>query len=69
MISSGSGTAGVIEIEVALLVAQVRVVVCPELTEVGLAVNDEMTGGAMGATCTFVVCGALVPPGPVAVAE
>lgn len=37
--SLGGGTAGVIVIEVALVVAQVSVVVSPPLTVVGVALN------------------------------
>jgi len=37
--SSATGRVGVIVIDVALLVAQVSVVVCPALTSVGLALN------------------------------
>ncbi len=42
--SSGNGTVGVIVIEVALVVAQVSVVVCPLLTNIGLAVNAVICG-------------------------
>jgi hypothetical protein len=59
---------GVTETEVAFVVVQVSVVDWPALTEVGLAVNSVICGGAGGATVTFAVCGELVPPGPVATA-
>jgi len=36
--------------------------------EVGVAVNEVICGVA-DATCTFVDCGVLLPPGPVATAE
>ena len=38
-VSSGWGMAGVMVIEVALVVAQVRVVLCPAFKNIGLAVN------------------------------
>ena len=66
--SSLSCTGGIMVTEVALVVTQVSVVICPALSEVGLAVNCVICGGATGATCTCIVCGALVPPGPVATA-
>jgi Flp pilus assembly pilin Flp len=55
-------------IEVALLVAQVSVVVCPALTAVGFAMNCVICGGTFAATCTVAVWGALLPPGPEATA-
>ncbi len=67
--SSLEETDGVIRTEVALVVAQVSVVVCPAPTEVGLAANDVTCGGAEVATCTVALCGGLEPPGPVATAE
>ena len=44
MPSSGLKTGGVMLTEVASVVAQLMVVVCPELTEVGLTVNDVICG-------------------------
>ena len=70
--SSGIGTAGVIVTAVALVVTQVRVVVWPPPTVVGLAVNWVIcggVGGGGGVTCTVTVCGELLPPTPVATAE
>jgi len=66
--SSLSEMDGVTETEVALVVAHVSVVDWPALTEVGVAVNCVICGGAGGVTVTFAVCGELVPPGPVATA-
>jgi hypothetical protein len=66
--SSVSEMDGVTETEVALVVVQVSVVDWPALTEVGLAVNCVICGGAAGPTVTFAVCGELEPPGPVATA-
>ena len=66
--SSGTGIAGVIVTDVAFVVAQVRVVVCPVLTSVGLTLKVVICGGTFPATCTVAVCGVLVPPGPDAVA-
>jgi len=66
--SSLDETDGEIETEVALDVAHVRVTVCPALTDVGLAVKAVICGGTGCATCTFAVCGALLPPGPLATA-
>jgi len=66
--SSVSVMDGVTETEVAFVVVQVSVVDWPALTEVGLAVNCVICGGAGAATVTFAVCGELVPPGPVATA-
>ena len=57
----------VIVSELAFASCQLRVTICPAVMEVGDAVND-VTCGAADATCTFVDCGALVPPGPVATA-
>lgn len=48
--SSPSGRGGLNVTEVALVVAHVRVVVWPELREVGLAVNCVICGGAAGPT-------------------
>jgi hypothetical protein len=67
-VSSGRGIAGVIVTDVAFVVAQVRVVVCPVLSSMGAAVNWVICGGTLDATCTVAVCGELVPPGPDAVA-
>lgn len=66
--SSGIGTAGVIVTAVALVVAQVSVLVCPPLTVVGFAENCVICGGA-DVTCTVTVRGELFPPAPVATAE
>ena len=66
--SSLSEMDGVTETDVALVVVHVRVVDWPALTEVGLAVNCVICGGAGGVTVTFAVWGELVPPGPVATA-
>jgi hypothetical protein len=57
----------VIVSEAAFASCQLRVTVCPVVMEVGVAVNDVTC--AADATCTFVDCGVLVPPGPVATAE
>ena len=57
----------VIVSEVAFASCQLRVTVWPVVMEVGVAVND-MICGAADVTCTFVDCGVLVPPGPVATA-
>jgi len=48
--SSPSGIPGVMEMDVALVVAHVSVVVCPVLTSVGLAVNCVICGGTFAAT-------------------
>jgi hypothetical protein len=48
--SSPSVNAGVKITEVALVVAQVNVVVWPALTDVGLAVSDVICGGGGGAS-------------------
>jgi hypothetical protein len=66
--SSVCGTAGVIVIEVALVVVQVMVVVWPPFSSVGLAVNCVIWGGTGWATCTIAVCGELLTPDPVATA-
>jgi hypothetical protein len=66
--SSVCGTGGLIVIEVALVVAHVMVVVCPLLIEVGLALNCVICGGTGCATDTIALCGALLPPAPVATA-
>ena len=50
-VSSGCGMAGVIVIEVALVVAHVSVVLCPVLTYVGFAVNCVTVGKAEPTTC------------------
>jgi hypothetical protein len=42
--------AGVMVTDVALVVAQVSVVVCPALTSVGFAVNEVICGGRFVAT-------------------
>jgi len=68
-VASLSAIAGVIVTEVALVVLQVSVVVCPLFTEVGLALNCVIVGGTGCATCTVVVCGFVLPPEPVATAE
>lgn len=72
---TGSGVAssvccgfGEIVTEVALVVCQLKVVVWPEATVVGLAVNDVTCGGTGWATCTVTVC-VTDPDDPVAVAE
>ena len=67
-VSSGWGMVGLMVIDVALTVAHVSVVVCPLLKNIGLAVNCEIVGATACATCTVVVCGAVVPCPPVAVA-
>jgi len=48
--------------EVAFVVAQVTVVVCPALTEVGLTVKDVTCGGTGWATLTVIVCGGVLDP-------
>ena len=48
--SSPSGMGGLNVSEVAFVVTHVSVVVCPALTEVGLAVNWVICGGAAGPT-------------------
>ena len=53
--SSPTWSVGVMVIEVALVVAQVSVVVCPALTAVGFAANCVICGGPAAATCTVVV--------------
>lgn len=53
--SSGTGIAGVIVIEVAFVVAQVSVVVCPAFTNIGFAENCVTCGTAFWATCTVAV--------------
>jgi len=50
--SSPSGIGGLNATEVAFVVTHVSVVVWPALTEVGLAVNCVICGGAAGPTCT-----------------
>jgi hypothetical protein len=67
-VSSVCGMAGAIVIEVAFVVAHVKVVLCPALTYVGFAVNCVTVGKAEPATCTVTVWGALVPWAPFAVA-
>jgi hypothetical protein len=67
-VSSVCGMAGVMVIEVAFVVAQVSVVLCPALTYVGFAVNCVTAGNAEPTTCTVTVWGALVPWAPFAVA-
>lgn len=70
--SSGTGTAGVMVTAVALVVAHVKVVVCPPPIVVGVAENFVICGGAgggAGCTCTVAVCEELLPPAPVAKAE
>jgi hypothetical protein len=62
------GTAGVIVTAVALVVAQVIVVVCPALNDVGAALNCVICGCTGCATCTIAVCGVLFPPDPDAIA-
>ena len=67
--SSGGTTGGLMLTEVALVVAQLMVVVCAALTEVGLAVKDVTCGGTGWATLTVIACGGvLVPELPVATA-
>jgi hypothetical protein len=66
--SSPTGRVGLIVIDVALVVVQVSVVVCPVPTSVGIAVNCVICGGALVATWTVAVCGELEPPGPEATA-
>lgn len=58
----------VIVTEVALLVVQLKVVAIPVVIDVGFAVNEVICGTAPVPTCTVAVCGALLPPAPVAVA-
>jgi hypothetical protein len=60
--------AGVVVIDVAFVVAQVKVVLCPALTNSGLAVNCVTVGGVGPATSTVAVCGELVPCAFLAVA-
>ena len=48
--SSPTGRVGLIVIDVALVVVQVSVVVCPVLTSVGFAVNCVICGGTLVAT-------------------
>ena len=48
--SSPTGRVGLIVIDVALVVVQVSVVVCPVPTSVGIAVNCVICGGALVAT-------------------
>jgi len=69
--SSGMGTAGVMVTAVALVVAQVSVVVCPPPTVAGVAVNCVITGAGDGPdpTRTLAVSVELVPLGPVATPE
>ena len=67
-VSSGWGMAGVMAIEVAFVVAQVRVVLCPAFKNIGLAVNCVMVGGPAPATCTVTVCAGADPCAPFAVA-
>lgn len=57
-----------IVMDVAFVVAQVNVVVCPEFTTAGLAVNCVICGGAGATTCTVAVCCGLLTPPPVATA-
>jgi hypothetical protein len=47
--------AGVMVIEVAFVVAQVSVVLCPALTYAGFAVNCVTAGNAEPTTCTATV--------------
>lgn len=61
-------TDGVIVTDVAFVVAQVRVVVWPELTVVGFAVNEVICGGTVCVIVTVAVAGVLLPPAPVATA-
>jgi hypothetical protein len=69
MPSSGLNTGGVMLTEVAFVVTQLIIVVCPALTEVGLAVKDVICGCTGCATLTVTVCGALLEPdAPVATA-
>jgi hypothetical protein len=60
--SSGLNTGGLIATEVAFVVAHVIIVVCPALTEVGLAVKDVTCGGTGWATLTVIVCGGVLDP-------
>jgi len=62
MPSSGGTTCGLMLTEVALVVVQLMVVVCPALTEVGLAVKDVICGGTGWATFTVIVCGDVLDP-------
>lgn len=57
-----------IVIEVAFVVAQVRVVLCPAFKNIGFAVNWVIVGGAAPTTCTVTVCAGVVPCAPFAVA-
>jgi hypothetical protein len=68
LVPSLSGTGGAIVTDVALVVAQLIVVVRPPFTAGGFAVNDVICGCTGRATCTLVFCGGLLPPGPVATA-
>ncbi len=58
----------VIVMDVALVVIQLKTVGCPVVTDVGVAVNCVTCGTAPCPTCTVAVCGALLPPVPVATA-
>ena len=51
-VSSGCGMTGVIVIEVAFVVAQVSVVLCPAFKNIGLAVNCVIVGRVGTATWT-----------------
>ena len=60
--------AGVIVIDVAFVVTQVSVVLCPAFKNIGLAVNCVIDGGPPPVTCTVTVCAGVVPCAPFAVA-
>ena len=68
MPSSGLNTGGLMLTEVALVVAQVTVVVWPALTDVGLTVKDVTCGGTGWATLTVTVCAGVDPELPFATA-
>ena len=54
---------------VAFVACQLRVMLCPEVIDVGLAVNCVTCGTTGCVTFTVAVCGAVLPPPPVATAE
>jgi hypothetical protein len=52
--------------ELAPLLLQANEEVCPTVTTLGVAVNDEMVAAGVAlTTVTLADCGALAPPGPV----
>jgi hypothetical protein len=67
-VSSVCDMAGVIVIEVAFVVAQVSVVLCPALTYAGFALNCVTVGEPEPITCTVTVWAGLEPWAPFAVA-